>query len=309
MPIYKLGCQPRKIDPRTLRFARYLSATTPPPPPSVNWGAKLGAIGMMLNDRMGCCTIASLGHAKQVMTAANGNEVTVADAAILDGYVTITGAEGAAYNPSTGQNDNGANELDVLNHYRQQGFFGEKLDAYAAVTQTSQREVMDSIHLMGGCYLGVALPIAWQNAAVWDVPQQISIFSRREWQPGSWGGHAVYSHAYDAAGVEVTTWGGKMKMTWRAFFTYVQEAYALYKRSDWLNANRTAPNGFDDTALMSDVTALGGQAPPPMPPLTPPPGPTDWHMQSLQLFGAAVGYEAHTPARVGDPLSFSVRVG
>ncbi len=257
MPTYKLGCKPPKHDARTLRFARYLAPTLPPPPPTADWGAKLTAIGMMLNDTIGCCTIASLGHGKQVMTVnATGTEITVPDTQILAEYINVTGDEGAPYDPQTGANDNGAVELDVLKRYRNIGIFGSKLDAFTAVSPHSQREVMDAIHLMGGCYIGIALPAAWQGASQWTIPAHMNRRQRWLYQPGSWGGHAVWVHKYDSTGVEVTTWGQKIPLSWDAFFEYVQEAYALYKASDWIGQAGKAPNGFDATALMNDVQAI-----------------------------------------------------
>jgi len=42
---------------------------------------------MMLNDRLGCCTISAVGHAVQTWTAnALGRELTVPDSTILEYY-------------------------------------------------------------------------------------------------------------------------------------------------------------------------------------------------------------------------------
>jgi len=85
--------------------------------------------GMMLNDRLGCCTIAAIGHAVQTWTAnALGRELTVPDSSILEYYEKWDG-----YDPADPATDQGGVEIDVLNDWRQQGFGGVSLDAYVAI--------------------------------------------------------------------------------------------------------------------------------------------------------------------------------
>jgi hypothetical protein len=263
MQTYKLGLKAPKRDDRTLRFARYLAPSLPAPPSSCDWGQKLTAIGMMNNDRFGCCGPAALAHAKQVRTCANGSEVTVSDADVLAAYVAITREQGQQsrppydpFNPTTGANDNGVNELDMLKQYRSEGFYGDKLDAFAAVTPSSQREVMDAIYLMGGCLLGVALPLAWQGADEWTVPSHIGFFQRHQYAPGGWGGHAIIAYKYDSTGVWVLSWGEPIFFSWAAFVEYTQEAYVMYNQSDWLSKAGLAPNGVDAASLMTDVAQI-----------------------------------------------------
>jgi hypothetical protein len=206
---------------------------------------------MMLNDSLGDCTIASIGHGVQVLTANSGTEMTLPDQAILEAYEAVSG-----YNPVTGANDNGAVELDVLNYWRQVGVGGHKLDAYAALHPQSQRELMEAIYLFGGAYLGLALPLAWQSASVWDVPHHLWFWERYQWQPGSWGGHAVWACDYDARGVTVVTWGQLQRITWQGFFTYCEEAYAPLAVLDWTSGKSQAPNRIDAQALLADLQAI-----------------------------------------------------
>ena len=114
--VLKLGRKAVKRDSRTLMLARYLTATLPPPPPTVDWSAKLTAFGMMLNDSLGDCTCAGRGHAIQVFSANAGGEVTLTDAQILASYEKFCGYVNG--DPST---DNGGIELDVLTDWMQQG--------------------------------------------------------------------------------------------------------------------------------------------------------------------------------------------
>src|SRR5580658_8869232 len=57
----KLGKKAPKIDSRTLRLAKYLTAV-PPPPASCDWTKGVTEWGMMLNDALGDCTCAAIGH-------------------------------------------------------------------------------------------------------------------------------------------------------------------------------------------------------------------------------------------------------
>jgi hypothetical protein len=120
--------------------------------------------GMMLNDRLGCCTISAVGHAVQTWTAnALGRELTVPDSSILEYYEKWDG-----YNPADPATDQGGVEIDVLNDWRQQGFGGVSLDAYVVIelgtrdkgdsglgTRPSGYETRDKGQVMRASRLGI----------------------------------------------------------------------------------------------------------------------------------------------------------
>src|ERR1700689_1515906 len=120
----KLGKSVARHDPRTLLMASYLTPALPAPPASFDLAEKVGsAWGMMDNDQIGDCTCAAAGHLIMEWTANAGKKmVTPTDAQIVAAYSAITG-----YNPTTGANDNGANEVDGLNYWRQDGIAGHKM--------------------------------------------------------------------------------------------------------------------------------------------------------------------------------------
>ena len=64
----KLGKKATRRDPHTLRLGKYLTPALPAPPASIDWSRSVTEWGMMLNDTLGCCTIAACGHAVQTMT-------------------------------------------------------------------------------------------------------------------------------------------------------------------------------------------------------------------------------------------------
>src|ERR1700733_9167686 len=105
----KLGKLNPVHDPRTLMLANYLTPDTLPQVPAEYAYAKnigASAWGMMDNDKIGDCTCAAAGHLIMEWTDDNGALVTPATKQIIAAYSAITG-----YDPKTGLNDNGANEL------------------------------------------------------------------------------------------------------------------------------------------------------------------------------------------------------
>src|ERR1035438_8289552 len=78
----KLGRKAIKTDTRTLMLGDYLTPALPPPPAAADWTKGQTSWGMMMNDTLGDCTIAGVGHAVQVWTANTSGIVTVPDPTI-----------------------------------------------------------------------------------------------------------------------------------------------------------------------------------------------------------------------------------
>jgi hypothetical protein len=248
----KLGKQVARYDPRTLMLASYLTKALPAPPASFDVSSKVHAWGMMDNDQIGDCTCAAAGHLIMEWTAnAKSKMVTPTDTQIVAAYSAITG-----YNPTTGANDNGAQEIDVLNYWRQSGIAGHKISAYMALEPSNHIHIQDSVYIFGGCYIGVQLPVSaqaqTQNHQPWSVPPG---GPTGDGKPGSWGGHAVPVVAYDAHGLTVVTWGALQVMTWTFWDTYCDESYALIS-SDYLTGKQQTPEGFNQRQLQEDLADL-----------------------------------------------------
>lgn len=245
----RLGKSAPRHDPRTLLMAHYLQTTALPHiPDAQDWSAKVTAWPMMQNNSIGDCTCAAAGHQIQAWTSNSAAQVVLPDSAILQAYEDVSG-----YNPTTGQNDNGAVELDVLKYWRTTGIGGRKITAFVALEPDNNNQVMASIYIFGGCYIGVQLPLSAQTQDVWSVPPLGTIGVGT---PGSWGGHAVPIVAYDPLYLTVVTWGQLKKMTWGFYSAYCDEAYAILSSNDWVNANQIAANGFDLATLNADLQAL-----------------------------------------------------
>jgi hypothetical protein len=248
----KLGKSVARHDPRTLLFASYLTSTLPAPPATLDIATKVTAWGMMANDQIGDCTCAAAGHLIMEWTANAGKKiVTPTDKEIIAAYSAITG-----YNPVTGANDNGANEIDVLNYWRQTGIAKDKIGAYVALEPSNHTHIMDSVYIFEGCYIGLQLPKSaqaqTQNNQPWSVPPG---GPTGDGAPGSWGGHAVPVVAYDQRGVTVVTWGALQVMTWSFWEAYCDEAYAILS-TDYINGKKEAPQGFSMQQLQADLADL-----------------------------------------------------
>jgi hypothetical protein len=247
----KLGRKAIVTDSRTLKLAKYFTSELPPPPPHRNWTKGINSWGMLMNDTLGDCTCAAIGHAVQVLTANASTEAVVTDAEVLGIYENWCG-----YNPADPSTDQGGICLDVLNDFKQQGFAGHKLLAFASALPANTQHIQQAINLFGGVYIGLGLPVSAQaqtgNGGTWDVvPQNAAGDSTA----GSWGGHCVWVCSYDATGLLCITWGALQKMTWPFWNAYVDECYGLVGQ-DWINSAGNAPNGFALAALESDVVQI-----------------------------------------------------
>lgn len=243
-----LGKLPARHDKRTLKLARYLTDDLAPPPLSVDWGAKLANLGPMLNDQLGDCTCAALGHIIEVWTSMNGNQVTLHDSAILKAY-----QEACGYDPGDPATDRGGIMLDVLNYFRTVGVGGHRARAFVYVDPTNREHVKQAIHLFGGLYVGLGLPTTADKQERWHVvlggTEQGG--NNNDADPGSWGGHAINVCGYGPRGLQCVTWGEKKDMSWDFFQGYTDEAYAILS-ADWADADG-APSGFDMARLSDDL--------------------------------------------------------
>lgn len=242
----KLGKKHPRVDHRTLKLSAYLAPSLPAPPPARDWTMGVQDWGMMLNDQLGDCTCASVGHFQQLVTMNTSTMFTPTDDQILAAYEAVGG-----YKPGDESTDNGAVEIDVLNYYRTTGVAGRKLLAYADPSPADKTHVMQAINLFGCVYIGLALPITAQDQILWDVVN--GIFHRGT-SPGSWGGHAVICPAYDDEGLTCITWGEPKKMTWAFWNKYCDESHALLS-SDWIGA-KGSPSGFDIATLQQDLQSV-----------------------------------------------------
>lgn len=231
-------------DRRTLQTAHYvdLEAALPTAPKRVQHSRGL-TWGMLGNDQKGDCTYAGKAHLHHGVSREPEPSADV----VVNAYLKFTHGQ-----------DSGAYELDVLNDWRSEddGVAGT-IEAFAAVKLEDRSLIHVAAWLFGGLYIGISLPISAQGQRVWDV---VGDGKTGDSAPGSWGGHCVYvpdSLGVGAAsGFGLVTWGMLMKMTWRFWQTYVDEAYVVLHPA-WL-ARMKHRALFAEDALRRDLALVTG---------------------------------------------------
>jgi len=117
----KLGKLPAKVDTRTLRFAKYAGAL-PPPPIACDFSKGVTEWGLMLNNDLGDCVCAMIGHGVQVATLnSEEGQITAPDSIVQSLYENACG-----YQPSNANSDQGCVIVDVLNYVRQNAPWAKK---------------------------------------------------------------------------------------------------------------------------------------------------------------------------------------
>jgi hypothetical protein len=239
-----LGKKPAVYRPGTLMLAAYLPEKHMPIPEKVDNYSAVSDFGMMMNDQIGDCAIAAPGHMVQAWTKlACNKEVVISDAEIVKAYSDITG-----YIPGDPSTDLGSVEADVLDHWKNVGIGGHKIDAYSRVEVASEYQVRLAVYLFGAAYTGVGLPETAQDQKVWS-----SVHGAGD-EPGSWGGHGIPLLGYSAHRATCITWGAPLDMTWSFWRRYADEAYACLSL-DWVDeASKMAPNHLDWQRLSDDLS-------------------------------------------------------
>lgn len=235
---FKLGKLIKRYDPRTLHMARYMPAIVTPPP-FVDHASKLPTdIGMMLNDELGDCAIAGVGHMLQEWTLYAGDPI-----------LTLPNDEIRRVYGILSPNDWGCCLLDVLKYWKNTGIGGNKIDGFTEVGTGNLSNTEIAIECFGSCYIGVSLPDDYSEDGDWTEITSPS-------NPAN--GHCVVLLAYDRnkALFKVATWGSIRNMSYSWFQKYNDESYAVLDNIELIQAAGKTPEGFDWKTLQQDIRAL-----------------------------------------------------
>lgn len=240
----KLPPHPEDTHPRV-----YLrDHMTPVQPPAViDWASRVAEWPMYLNNNIGDCTCAALGHALEAWTTyAKGTTLAIPDGDVLSLYERVSG-----YNPQTGSGDNGAVEQDVLEEVRCHGIGGHRILAYAQVDHKNLSEMKQALDIFGTVYLGFQVP---QSAE-----EQFSQGSPWTVLPGSplIGGHAVNLQKWDTNYMYPVTWGKLQPMEETFWMTYGDEAWVIVTE-DWLTDSGRNPQGLNLGSLLTEFHGMTG---------------------------------------------------
>lgn len=261
-----------------------LLAAAPTPPESVDWYSRVDSWPVFLNDQLGCCTEAMVGHTIQnTSTYGDGATVTLTDDNVLTAYERVSG-----YRPGHPETDNGAVLQDVFNDWRKNGVGGHKALAFGEVRVTSRDQIKTAINVFGA--VGLGLVVTQQMMDDFNAGRGWSRSGGRQL-----GGHAVVAVGYNPDGVYVVTWGEVILMTWAVFGHTVEEAWAAVL-DEWISdSSLVDPLGASLYELGEELAGLTGGAnpfPQPSPNPTPSPQPSGCLGQLLDdLRGIVKKYE------------------
>ncbi len=256
----KLGRRRPIAQAPRLKLGRYLKASLPPGPASVDFSPKgqPALSNIYGNDRLGDCVIAGGYHVVATETGNAGQLFTATPEQIIADYEAIGG-----YNPDDPNSDQGCDEPTALNYWVQNGFAdGTKPLGWLSVDATNRNELQSALYLFENLYFGVELPDSWvtpmpqANGFVWDVSGA----------PDPQNGHCVIGVGYTPQGVTIDTWGLLGTVTWAALAKYFVPsvygaAYVLLTPDQLEKGRNAAPNGVAWSALVADFDAIGGNVP------------------------------------------------
>ncbi len=213
----KLGLKAiTKPEPMRMMAATQILRKLPPPPPLVDWGNGVTQWGAMLNDKLGICTCAGIGHNDQIVSmAATGKMDTPPDDVVLQLY-----KDAAGYNPNDPDTDRGAYEPEILKYVKQNGFHGHKLLGWVSPNPQDLNQIRQAIAHFGCVYMGAILPNSIMGQNIWDVDPH---------NKGTLGGHCMIAPFYDVykRWFRFVTWGKNQLCTFDWWFEYVGECHVL----------------------------------------------------------------------------------
>jgi hypothetical protein len=238
----------------------------PPPPASCDYSTKAAKAlsEMYLNNTLGDCVIAGIGHVVGVLTGGAGKQYLYTNAQITELYSAIGG-----YVPGHPNTDNGCDEQTALNYWQHNGApaGANKIAGWISVNGLDPDEYRTALWLFENLYFGLELPDKWISPMpsapgfTWDVAGP----------PNPDNGHCIVGVGYGGKGVKICTWGMLGLLTDAAVEKYATksgegELYTVVSQDAINKAAAKAPNGFDWSQLVADFDSMGGNisAPPAM---------------------------------------------
>lgn len=239
------------LDPRT-----QLSRAGLPPvalSADVDRASAVQSWPMYLNDQLGDCTIAAIGHMYGAWTQYAGS----AEALFTDDQIQAVYSRVGGYVPGDPSTDNGCAMQDVLTDQQSNGITdqGGKLHqvaGFAAFGNPADEVLLGQVlDVFGTVYVGINVQqnmeteFADQQPWTWDPSPDAQVI----------GGHAICLQRRLGSGrapLEYVTWGALQPATTGFQAGASEEAWAVVTQ-DWLQANGTTVEGLDLQQLLADM--------------------------------------------------------
>lgn len=209
---------------------------------------------MYLNDQLGDCTIAGMGHLFGAMSVYGGHPFALFNDSVIQSTYSAIGG----YVPGQPNTDQGCAMPDVLKYMSSTGMTDEagkthKVAAWAAFGNPTDATLLSQVlAIFGGVYLGINCPQSaeteFDNHQVWTYVTNSPIA----------GGHAIAMHHRKPYGSQVgvfdfSTWGALQWATLSFISGYVEEAYVVITE-DWIRTNGTSMFGLNLKQMLADMT-------------------------------------------------------
>jgi len=240
------------LNPRTALSRRGL----PPVPLSadVDRASKVQSWPVYLNDQLGDCTVAAIGHMYGAWTTYAGNAGD-AEALFTDAQVQAVYSRVGGYVPGDPSTDGGCVMQDVLADQQANGMLdvsgrAHGVAGFAAFGNPADEMLLGQVlDVFGTVYVGIDCQAS--------ILTEFSTGQPWTWTPGEAveGGHAICLQRRLGSGsapLEYVTWGALQPATTNFQANAAEEAWAVVTH-DWLSANGTTVEGLDLEQLLADM--------------------------------------------------------
>ena len=251
----KLGKLPRIYNPAVPHMSSLMGKSRKKDyPASVDYSKGMKEdLGMLLNDKLGCCTCAAYYHAMQVWsfhTNKTDGMITQPDMNVLQLY-----KEACGYDPHDPYSDKGGIMQNVLIYLLNTGAITglksethHKIRSFVEVDVRNLADIKHAIYDCGVLYIGFYVPshlMESEPPAVWQYKKQSPLV----------GGHAITLTGYDSKTFSLISWGKRYKMTHEFFLNYTDEAYCLVD-VDWFTETGKSILGLSMKDLENQMQEL-----------------------------------------------------
>lgn len=231
-------------------------AQIPVAPAAISYVKGIPSIGMLGNDRWGCCAFAAAAHLIQVWQwNASGAMPAIDTPQVLQGYSEVTGFNQNAGPPGSNPTDQGTILQDMLAWWLKTGFpladgSRHKILAYFELDPRHPADLDLATAEGGGILLGINVPAYLEQreapGSVWDVETA---------NAGIVGGHAIASAAY-AVNREAESWGSTdYEMTPSFVANEVGEVYAIIS-PEFVESSGKTPYGIPLATWEEQMAAI-----------------------------------------------------
>lgn len=200
-------------------------------------------LGMMMNDTLGCCTLAGVAHLVMGYSSLLKTDIQLqfmTDQEV-ETYYEILGH----YNPKDPSTDGGCLMTDVLNYWMNTGIrvgtVLNKIDGYAYLDPTNIGMIRYALSTFGGLYAGIQLPQYCETTDYWQVTPNMGPIL---------GGHCITIQGMDDQNFYGVSWGKKITYSQQFISTYCDELYCL------VDEHFVNPQGLTMETLMIDMNKI-----------------------------------------------------